>query len=515
SPLDLLPGDEGKELEEHFRAALAGETREYLHPGIRHPSATWRSLIMPLHDAAGAVIGGMVVSRDVEPEIQAVRALERSEEEAAVAGWTAELERRRRERFEFLAEINEVLANCSDRREVMQSIVQAAVPRLGDWCAIHVLLDPADPVPAVEFGHIDPSMVSYARELQERFPFDPDDPSGVPHVIRTGKTELFTDIDDTLLKELQVSEEAVEEVHRLGLRSAITVPVVKRGRVIGAMQFVLSSDERKYGDEDLTLAMAVAGRVAASLDNRRLAERQREIAATLQRSLLPAVLPDIPGAEVAERYWAAGEGNDVGGDFYDVFAVDETSYAVVIGDVCGSGPEAAAVTSLARHNIRANAWRGDDHASVLRDLNFAMLQTWPDTICTVAFGTVTPSGEGIDLTMAVAGHPLPVVVRADGTAERAGRPGLLLGVFDMTYHRSASTRLESGDTLVLFTDGITDIPPPSWMDEETLVAMLADAVSGTSSADEAADAISAACARHVPFERRQDDIALVVLRVGS
>jgi serine phosphatase RsbU (regulator of sigma subunit) len=278
------------------------------------------------------------------------------------------------------------------------------------------------------------------------------------------------------------------------------------------MIFLLSGGERHYTPDDLTLAQALAGRVASSLDNRRLAELQRDIAHTLQRSLVPDHLPDIPGAEVAVRYWATGEATEIGGDFYDVFAVDDTTHAVVVGDVCGKGPQAAAVTGLARHTIRANAWRGDDHAAVLKHLNTALLRSRSGTLCTVAYATLTPTGTGTRFTVACAGHPLPVLVRADGTASAVGQHNLLLGGFDTVSAMTTTVELAPGDTVVLYTDGATDVRPPGTLSSDAMRELVGSSVAGAASADDAADRLFHALDGRKAFEDREDDVALVVIR---
>ena len=162
------------------------------------------------------------------------------------------------------------------------------------------------------------------------------------------------------------------------------VPLVKRDRVVGALQLCGTVDSPPYTQDDLLLAQLLANRVAATLENRRLDEEQRSIARTLQASLLPARVPSIDGLDVAVRYWAAGEANIVGGDFYDVFALGDR-WAFVIGDACGKGPQAASLTALARHTIRAAAWNGAEPGRVLRHLNHAIEQSDADTFCTVLY----------------------------------------------------------------------------------------------------------------------------------
>ena len=271
-------------------------------------------------DEHGAVTGTVGCSMDVTGRLEQEREIQRL---ADVARANAERERLQRERLEFISAINDALNDSSTIREIMANVTRTAVPRLGDWCSLHLIGSPAT-APEVEVAHVDPAMVAYARELQERFPFDPDSPTGVAAVIRTGRTEFYPDITDEVLDALHLTDELRAVVDDLALRSSITVALTKRGRVLGAMQFVSSNTARPYTDDDVKLAESVASRIAASIQNVRLQERQREIAQVLQQSLLPAVLPQVPGVDIAVRYWAAGEAVDVGGDFYDVFAFEST-----------------------------------------------------------------------------------------------------------------------------------------------------------------------------------------------
>ncbi|MEY2463927.1 MAG: hypothetical protein QOH64_2065, partial [Acidimicrobiaceae bacterium] len=277
-------------------------------------------------DAAGKPTGAIGCTRDITDEVVAEQERQRLTLEAIDA---AEQERISRERLEFLSGINDALAASRNRDEVMVNVAHAAVPRLGDWCSVYVLPLNGSRVPDVEIAHVDPDMVKYALELQTRFPYDPDAATGMPEVIRTGVPQFLPVIDDAVLHELDAPEEALDVVRELVLRSAIAVPLVKRGRVLGGMQLIMTDSRRRYTNDDLTLAEAIAARIAASLDNLRLADEQRAIATALQASLLPSELPAIPGVDVAVRYWANGEGVEVGGDFYDLFQVAPERWAVV------------------------------------------------------------------------------------------------------------------------------------------------------------------------------------------
>lgn len=431
---------------------------------------------------------------------------------AFLAVEAAERERLQRERLEFLAAINEALNASLTVDDIMRNVTTCAVPRLGDWCSIHVLTERTGSDPAVTVAHMDPEMVAYAYELQQRFPYDRDAPAGVALVIRTGETAFYPDITAETLTALDASDEEQAVIDRLALRSAIAVPLVKHGRILGAMQFVMSSSSRRYTSDDVALAQTVAGRIASSLENVRLHERERTIAHTLQRSLLPESLPEVPGVEIAVRYWPAGEATEVGGDFYDVFELDTAGkWAFVIGDVCGTGPTAASLTGLARHSIRDSAWHGDSPAEVLRSLNRAVLRSGTGSFLTAMYATLDATADHLVLTVACGGHPLPILA-SGGHATSIGSPGTLLGVLpEGTFHTS-ETALTPGDVVVLFTDGATDLPAPHALDPEQFRALVAHATADAGTADDIADRIHTTLGQILPFELRDDDIALLVVR---
>ena len=174
----------------------------------------------------------------------------------------------------------------------------------------------------------------------------------------------------------------------LQLTGIITVPMRTKRGIIGAIRFVSAESGRQFDDDDVALGRTVAGRIAEALENTWLTDQQRAIAGTLQAALLPPRLPDIDGASVAVRYWAAGTVTDVGGDFYDIFALGDRRWAIVIGDVCGTGPNAAAVTAIARHTIRAAATHGADHHEVLSWVNDALHAGNRDLFCTAIYSTL-------------------------------------------------------------------------------------------------------------------------------
>jgi PAS domain S-box-containing protein len=461
-------------------------------------------------DEHGDVTGTVGCTMDITDRIE--QDLER-QRLADVAALAADNERLQRERLEFLAAINEALNASSTTREVMVNVTRRAVPRLGDWCTIHVLAQDGRSSPEVEVAHVDPAMVRHARELQDRFPYDPDAPNGVPAVIRSGVTEFYPEISDDLIASMDLEDDARELVTNLDLRSAITVAMKKRGRVVGALQFIATTQSRRYTADDVALAETVAGRIASSIENLRLNEREREIARTLQRSLLPPSLPDMPGIETAVRYWPHGTATEVGGDFYDLFGLeDDGNFALVLGDVCGTGPAAAALTGLARHTIRDSAWHGDAHADVLAALNRAVRRSGDETFLTCVYATIDTTRDAIRLTVACGGHPLAVHVGPHG-ASSVGVHGTLLGPFDHVDISPIEVTLSAGDVVVFHTDGATDVAPPHDLDETGWTNLVNDAVGSGGTADEVAHRIQQALEAILPFESRNDDIALLVLAV--
>jgi integral membrane sensor domain MASE1/anti-sigma regulatory factor (Ser/Thr protein kinase) len=222
-------------------------------------------------------------------------------------------------------------------------------------------------------------------------------------------------------------------------------------------------------DDQLLLAqtfVAIAGTTALVLtavitERKRVEDAVEYIADTLQESLLPPHLPVIPGVDAAVEFRPAGERHVVGGDFYDLFQGDDGSWAVVVGDVCGKGAAAAAVTGLARYTLRAAAVHERRPSRVLALLNDAILrQRAPNEFCSVAFARLESNGDGARATISTGGHPLPLVLRGDGTVEAVGAHGTLLGVVRDPGLSDETVELRPGDALVLYTDGLTDAFAP-------------------------------------------------------
>src|SRR5665213_886710 len=250
----------------------------------------------------------------------------------------------------------------------------------------------------------------------------------------------------------------------------------------------------------------------AQLAERSLAEERARIAHTLQRALLPESLPEIAGVEVETLYAAAGELNEVGGDFYDVFDYDDTRSLFVIGDVCGKGPRAAGVTALARHTLRAAAIGGQSAAEMLATLHQALLRQPPGAdLCTVCLIMLVREEDGARLTIALAGHPPPLLIGREGNVEQVGRSGTVLGVVDPVSIEEAEIEIAAGETLLLYTDGVIEAGRPSRLLGEQGLLELCGTAPGLSLAAFLENIEAAALAR--TEGQLRDDIALLALRL--
>ncbi|HET6652240.1 MAG TPA: SpoIIE family protein phosphatase [Nocardioides sp.] len=210
---------------------------------------------------------------------------------------------------------------------------------------------------------------------------------------------------------------------------------------------VFDATERRRYERELLLAKQ---RAEASEG------QARELAQTLQRTLLPPSTPIIPGLEVAAAFRPAGEGADVGGDFYDAFQVGQDDWVVVLGDVCGKGVEAAVVTALVRHTLRAVVIGLHEPGQALQVLNEALLAQADGRFCTVVMARLQRDADGWRATLGSGGHPAPLLRRPGRPVEPVNGQGPLIGVLESVEFRDRVVRLEPGDVLTLFTDGVTE-----------------------------------------------------------
>ncbi len=420
--------------------------------------------------------------------------------------------RRRDEALAFRAEASAELAGSLDYERTLRRVARLAVPRLADCCVVDIVDEESD-IHQLEIVHVDPEQEQLVRELEARYASDPRlSSSPVGTVVREGRPLFLPSVSDAFLAEMARDRQHLVELRRLGLSSLMIVPLSARGRTAGALSFLAADSGRRYDAADLALAEDLSRLAALAIDNARLYRQRSDVARTLQRSLLPPALPKVPGVEAAARYRASGAAMEVGGDFYDLFELPEGGWAAVIGDVCGKGPAAAAVTGLARHTIRAAAIRERLPSRVLATLNEAILRDVNETtFCTVAYAVLSPAGTSVRARVACGGHPLPFVVRANGDVVRVGAHGTLLGAFPDVFLADEDLLLEQNDALLLYTDGLVErFGRDLALGEERVADVLRESVGKP--AAEVADEIESLLVEGPP---ERDDIAFLLLRVAS
>jgi serine phosphatase RsbU (regulator of sigma subunit) len=307
-------------------------------------------------------------------------------------------------------------------------------------------------------AHVDAVLADQAFELYRRYPPSLDLPHGPGRVIRTGERQVIPEITDELLQAQAVDDEHLALLRSLDVGSAVVLPLRASDVIVGALTLATRKAGRRFGDEDVTLAQALADQAALHLRNAQLYAERSHVARTLRVSLLPQALPDVPGVEIAARYKAAGANNEVGGDFYDVVHAEDDVWIALLGDVAGKGAEAAAVTSLARHTLRTSALHARSPAANLGTLNKALIGEASTTrFCTVLYTRICPSEGSVLFTFANGGHLAPRILRAGRPLERLEVSGTLVGAIADAHFDEVDLRLNSGDLVLMYTDGVTEV----------------------------------------------------------
>ena len=415
-----------------------------------------RTLVaLPLR-VAGVVTGSIALSIPGSGGIDPTE-VELLEVMADTCGQTLEridamaLARQQTARLAFLAQASIVLASSLDLDVTLARVTRLAVPTFADWCAVDVVRDGA--LHRLAVAHVDPEKVELARRLHERWPPDPAAPAGSWSVVRTGQAELVREITDEMLVAGALDDEQLRVARELHLRSALLVPLLVRGEVIGVLTWVSTDEERLYDEDDLHFAEHLARRAATAIDNSELHSQTRDAAQQLQRAVHPEVVVPCTGWSVACHYEPSGR-TEVGGDFYDGFELADGRYVVFIGDVMGRGVPAAAAMTEMRAATRAFASVDPEPASVVSRLDRMALSYGRDQLVTMVYG-VADAATGT-VVMTNAGHPPALVLRADGTVEALPyADGPPVGLSD-GGRREVTATLAAGDSLVFYSDGLIE-----------------------------------------------------------
>jgi GAF domain-containing protein len=389
---------------------------------------SWRRLSSsPLHDSEGNVIAAVTVIEDVT----AVKA--------------ADVHTR------VLAESGRQLSASLDYGQTLQNVARAAIPGLADWCLVELVEDWVRQ--QVVVAHVEPEMRRLAARLRKLEPPAPTAESALRRVLATGESVLLREISDEHLRRVAVSAEQLDIYRRLQIRSAIVVPMRVPSRIIGAMSFFTSSSGRRFTDDDLGVAEQLARRAAVAVENARLYTVLAEVADTLQDSLLPSPVPEVPGWEIGALYRPAPSATriDVGGDFYEVFETAGNAFAT-IGDVTGHGVRAATTTSLLRYGARFASHLEPDPVAIIRRLDEELRRRDVGTMATALCVALHDHS----VLLCSAGHPPAVILDRDGETAEAPSSGPLLGAFpDSSWHQQR-VPVPDGTTVLLYTDGVTE-----------------------------------------------------------
>ena len=495
---ELIGRDSADFVAEPLDEALTREIYESLRAGrtwegefsIRHQDGsmvTAHVVDSPLHDEAGRLVGVASMALDLTARRRAEDRLRAQYEIARTLGAAHSIEEASRELLRIVCDVLRWSVGALWGLDIEGSVLRC----LATWRA--------PDSNAAAFEKLTTTMLFHKDE-------------GLPgRVWATGTAAWIPDV----AQDLNFSRSTTAAAD--GLHGGFGVPI-RRGRdVLGVIEFFAS--ESRQPDEDVLAMMNAAGAQIGQFIERTETERElrasraglARLAETLQQSLLPPHLPIIPRVEIAAYYEAARYGSDVGGDFYDVFESARNDWSIVIGDVCGKGPQAATLAALVRYTTRAAAIQTRRPRLVLGLVNEVVRRHSEERFCTAAYVRLRRESDGARLIVSCAGHPPPLVLRAGGEVEAVPARGRVLGPFAELASEDRMVRLAPGDALILYTDGVVDARgPEGFFGGERFVGVL------ESSAGASADVIVKAVERRLnEFHRGRprDDIAFVVLRV--
>ncbi len=367
--------------------------------------------------------------------------------------------RDQRRRLQFMIAASAKLDTSLEPSATLREMARSAVPELAELCVID-LVDRGGWVETVAAAS-DPNVAVRVEALRKEYPLDLDGTHPVARAWSSGRALIVEDLtDESALHEVAESEEHLRFMRDAGYRCAAVFPLTARHRAHGVISFLHVASGARYSERELAVLEDLSARAALAYDNARLYAERAHVAGALQRSLMPPKLPEIPWLGLASYFEPIGAANRVGGDFYDAIW-DQDRCWLVVGDVCGKGPEAAALTGLLRQSTRAYARLASSPGDVLAQVNEAMLdQDFAEGFATAVLVKLELHEGRVDATIAAAGHPAAVVVRTDGRVEELGE-GVLLGRFPDARSADCFTSLDPGDSIALYTDGLSDAYAPS------------------------------------------------------
>jgi PAS domain S-box-containing protein len=458
------------------------------------------------------LIGSAVISRDALRWTSFVVDLtdrQRAEQERAdlLAGTRAARAEAdsARERLAFLMRAGALVAATRDWDALLGQIVQLVVPTLADACIVFLPTEDGKLV-ASALGHYDPAEAVQLAGLRTT-PVAQAGPLLSQRAYTTATTQLSRDVVAEMPGWARAEPDAFSFVKLMSPRSAIATPLLAGQSPLGVIGLYRADGRPPFTETDVSVVEELGRRLAVGLANTDTFVREHAIAETLQRSLLPDALPQMPGLDLAVRYLPATEGASVGGDWYDAFLLGGGRVALVTGDVAGHNIASASTMGQVRSLLRAYAIDNPDPAAVLQRTNAAVTQLLPDALASVVYAVLDPATG--DLSYANAGHPPPIITSSAGQSEYLDdTSGTMLGASTATTFTTGQRRLSPGARLLFYTDGLIE---DRRRDISEGLAALAHALqrSGSGSAEETCAAVQAALASTA----RHDDICLLTARL--
>lgn len=354
----------------------------------------------------------------------------------------------------FLALASDLLGSTLDVDTTLERIARLAIASLGTWCQID-LVDADGVLRAARLAHHDPEKEALLRELTNQRIYNPDAQFGPPATLRSGKAQMLQNVRETTVEHVIPDPKHRAVYGAVGYAAGIMVPLRSQDAMLGVLGIASDDPTRLYSEFDRATALDLGRRGAAALENAQSFARERQLASTLQRALLPSALPRSSAVRFWSAYAAVSRGEDVGGDWYDAFAIDDDRIAISLGDVAGHGVDAAITMSLLRQTIRVAALDGQAPSTVLSRANRALLLEARRPMTTAIFGVYDVRARALHYS--IAGHPRPLRVESDGTVCALEGGGPPLGdAFEYDLAMDACTDVPAGAALVFYTDGLTE-----------------------------------------------------------
>jgi PAS domain S-box-containing protein len=409
--------------------------------------------VSPIEDPALGKVGASVVARDI----------------------TADVRQRRAQ--VFLAGASRDFDSSLDPAETARNIVHAAIPDLAEVCVIDFVRKDGwlgDSVVAAR----EPRVAATLEEIRRSSPLDPAGGHPAATVLREGRPMIWRDLKaPSVVDQVVQNEEHRRLMDHAGYSSAAVVPLRARGRTLGALSFLHARGNQRYDETDLEFLAELGNRAAMALDNARQFRERDSIARDLQRGLRPPQPADVPGLEISVFFEAAGEGNEIGGDVYDVLPTADGCW-LLIGDVAGKGSAAAGVSVAVRHAVRGLIREVDEPEEVLNRVNEMLLEgTGLNDFATALLIRMRSTEGAWSVSLASAGHPPAVHLSEGGAAQYGG--GSVLGAWPDAPPQSHEMTIAAGETLVLCTDGWHEAGPVErHRDPEALAEVAASFAAG-------------------------------------